>query len=256
MKRIHIVGISPRTGTTLLAEAMRISFDINQYEQHERPLHRLKFGSGIYLTKRPKDIHFLKMRLQLDPRLTIICMVRDPRDVIVSKHGKHPDEFYANLGNWKHRYSILKSLSGHPRVIQVKYEDLTRDPDTVQVMLQQKIEFLSEKKRFSRFHEIKTVSIEAQKALKGVRPIDQKSIGVWKSHPDRIKDQISEFGSICDSLMELGYEQDARWEDDLGLSGKPGKRAREQVNIIDRYFKAPSAALVAGLSYRLGVNLR
>jgi hypothetical protein len=35
VKRIHIVGAGPRTGTTLLAESMAACFAIDVFEPHE-----------------------------------------------------------------------------------------------------------------------------------------------------------------------------------------------------------------------------
>ena len=38
MERLHIVGLGPRTGTTLLAECMATCFEIDAFEPHEASL--------------------------------------------------------------------------------------------------------------------------------------------------------------------------------------------------------------------------
>ena len=56
MKRIHIIGSGPRTGTTLLAEAMTACFDIDQYVEHEARIFKDEPLKGnIFLTKYPSD---------------------------------------------------------------------------------------------------------------------------------------------------------------------------------------------------------
>ena len=85
MKHIHITGTSPRTGTTLMAEAMIACFEIDEYTDHEDPIYSLPRGNpDIFLTKNPQDTLVAKSFLRLFPDLYIICMIRDPRDIIVS----------------------------------------------------------------------------------------------------------------------------------------------------------------------------
>ena len=55
-QRIHIVGVSPRTGTTLLAECMVACMNIDAFEAHEASVSRLRLGPRVYLTKRPADL--------------------------------------------------------------------------------------------------------------------------------------------------------------------------------------------------------
>ena len=68
--RIHIVGISPRTGTTLLAECMVACMKIDAFESHEASVSRLRLGARVYLTKRPADLLAIGPRLRFDPDFT------------------------------------------------------------------------------------------------------------------------------------------------------------------------------------------
>ncbi|HEX7708484.1 MAG TPA: sulfotransferase family protein, partial [Thermoanaerobaculia bacterium] len=76
MKRIHIVGVSPRSGTTLLAELMIACFEVDLHEEHEASLFTEPSRAGdLYLTKQPRDIMVVGPRLRVDPDLWVICMI-------------------------------------------------------------------------------------------------------------------------------------------------------------------------------------
>ena len=94
MERLHIVGLGPRTGTTLLAECMATCFEIDAFEPHEASLCQHKRGVQIYLTKNPVDLNIVGPRLRIDRHLHVIAMLRDPRDVIVSRHKLDPVHYW------------------------------------------------------------------------------------------------------------------------------------------------------------------
>ena len=58
--------------------------------------------------------------------------MRDPRDVIVSRHGQDRERYWTSLRIWKQRLPIVRALSGHDRFLLVRYEDLVADPDRVE----------------------------------------------------------------------------------------------------------------------------
>ena len=82
MQRIHVVGASPRTGTTLIAEAMVACFDIDLYCEHEARIFTPPPGPGrVFLTKAPRDILFAEEALAASPDMHVVYMLRDPRNV-------------------------------------------------------------------------------------------------------------------------------------------------------------------------------
>lgn len=223
MHRIHIVGISPRTGTTLLAECMRVCFEIGRAEEHEVSLSTIRWCPTVYLTKKPDDIGHVGMRLALDPRLTVICMIRDPRDTIMSRHGSRPDEYFTNLGRWKRQNTYVRRLRDHPRFIRVRYEQLVADPDGVQDLLVARIPCLRPLRRFSEFHEGTGVSRRSELALGGLRPIAVDSVARWRRDLPRLRAEIGRYGPIDEELVEHGYERDASWRE--GIAGLDGDGA-------------------------------
>lgn len=215
-KRIHIVGVSPRTGTTLMAEAMKTCFSIDYCTKHEdRLFTRAPCGNEIFLSKAPKDIMIVGPSLKADPDLYVICMIRDPRDIISSKHKKDPDRYWAGLKFWKLYIREVEKLKGHPRFIPVVYEELVTDPDHIQSEIEEKIPFLKKTRLFSEFHRSAEVSEASLEALRSVRPIKPESIGRWREHKARVAGQIQLHGDFSDDLIRYGYEKDSIWLQEL-----------------------------------------
>lgn len=215
MNRCHIVAVSPRTGTTLLAESMRASFAIDGYEPHESRITRNRRNLSVYLTKYPADLRAVRPRLLLDRHFHALCLLRDPRDVIVSRHENDPTSYWVSLRVWKERWPVLQSLMKHPRFLIVRYEDLVRNPDGTQDWLEQRLPFLEKRHAFSAFHAVADPSRESRLALGGVREIDTSSVGNWRDHLPRIAGQLARHGPITSELIQLGYESDASWLSDL-----------------------------------------
>lgn len=216
MKRIHIVGVSPRTGTTLMAEAIKTCYHIDAYTTHEDRLFTRPPGQpDIFLTKSPKDIMIVGPSLKVDPNLYVICMLRDPRDIISSKHKKDPDRYWASLRYWKLYSKEMQKLERHPRFIVIRYEDFVSNPDKTQQKLSSSIPFLKEITTFSNYHNEAAVSRSSTKALSGVRPIKPKSVGRWHNHKARIAGQLKLHGDFSTDLIQFGYERDDQWLEEL-----------------------------------------
>lgn len=218
MHRIHIVGCSPRSGTTLMFEMMKACFEIDHYGSHESAIHTWpERDAEVYLTKRPMDILMVEPALKWVSALHVIYMIRDPRDVCVSKHGSDPERYWASLAYWKTYTPFGKRLEAHPRFISVRYEDLVSNPDGIQALLMQRLPFLVKRCPFSSFHLVARPSPPALLALKGMRPISGAHVGKWHRHLPRVAAQIALHGPMTESLIEYGYETDREW--DAGLKG-------------------------------------
>lgn len=211
MERIHVVGVSPRTGTTLIAECMCACFEIDAFEEHESPLDKHRHNVRVYLTKNPRDLHIVGPRQRLDRHFHVIAMVRDPRDIIASVHRRRPGRYWAPLRFWKERIGIVRRLAQHKRFILIRYEDLVRSPDLVQDELTRRMPFLRKKALFSEFHQIASPATKSLRALGPLRAIEPNSIGNWRNHLPRIKGQIARHGSISQDLIDFGYERDEEW---------------------------------------------
>ena len=184
---------------------------IDGFEPHEASVARLRLGKRVYLTKRPADLAALAPRLRLDPHFHAICLMRDPRDVIVSRHHKDQSRYWTPLRIWKERVAIVRHLAGHARFTIVRYEDFVVAPDTTAKQLTGRLPFLEATHPFSAFSAVAQPSRAAVEALGIVRPFDTGSIGNWRNHLPRVAGQLAQYGPITDELIEFGYERDAAW---------------------------------------------
>ena len=216
MKRIHIVGCGPRTGTTLLTEMMISSYDIDLYTDHEDRIAKCPPRKGrVFLTKSPKDIIVIEPILKKMTNLHVIYMLRDPRDMIVSMHGANKERYYSNLKFWNNFMPFARKLKDHPRFLTLRYEDLVGKPDEVQARINEHLPFIDQKHKFSDYHRVSNPSSDSRLALGEVRPVSSKSIGNWRNHKERVLGQIQQHGSISNDLIEFGYETNTAWEKEL-----------------------------------------
>ena len=152
-KRIHITG-APRSGTTLLLSLMLACFAIDGGVARERRLWRTPpKNRRIVCTKFPDETDFAAAMLACDSDLHVIFIVRDPRDVVVSRHHASPGRYLTNLRVWRQNYTAARPYFDHPRFHVVRYRDLVRDPDAVQRRLGAAMPFLEPVRPFSRYLE-------------------------------------------------------------------------------------------------------
>ena len=190
-------------------------FHVDKHYDHEIRFNLVTGENGdLVVTKRPKDIMYMADVLD-DPELYVIYILRDPRDVIVSRHGKNRDLYYSNIRLWREIHAYAKRLSGHERFLEVRYEEFVSNPDAVQATIADKFSWLVKIHNFSHYHKHAKVSEKSRLAMHSVRPIAPSSIGVWKQHLQRIRAQQELHGSLTPDLIACGYETSADWEQSL-----------------------------------------
>lgn len=195
---------------------MTTCFRIDDFCAHERSIFRTAGMHGeVVCTKNPREVPYMPWALRLNPNLYVIYVLRDPRSVIVSKHKQFPGQYYSNLGVWREFESYRGRLEGHQRFLMIKYEDLVTMPDAVQEKIRVFLPFLEEHCLFSEFHRHATPSDRTSLALNGLRPVSTDRLMEWQKHLPRVKAQLQRFGDISAALVELGYETDSKWEDQL-----------------------------------------
>jgi len=211
-KHLHIVACSPRSGTTLLHEAMVTCFRVDKHYDHEVRFNLVSGGDEhLVITKRPKDTMYMPAVID-DPELYVIYLLRDPRDVIVSRHGKDKNLYYSNIRLWREMQAYAQSISNHPRFLQISYEEFVTNPDAVQVQIAAKFPWLQKRFNFSEYHAHAVVSEKSKLAMNDVRPIAPSSVGKWRDNLARIKGQQLTHGSLTPDLIACGYETSADWE--------------------------------------------
>ena len=191
-------------------------FDIDGVTtQEERLWRRVPRGERVLVTKCPGDEALAPLLLPLDRHLWFVFMLRDPRDAVVSEHGREPGKYWSNLRVWRRALEACAKIKDHPRFVVVRYEDMVTAPDAVQDELIRRMPFLKPEVPFSRYHEhiseVAARSGQFKRAMRGVRPVTPESIGAWRAHLPRVKTQLALHGGITAELVEMGYEPDNSW---------------------------------------------
>ena len=187
-------------------------FRTDKHYDHEIRFHLVSANDGdVVITKRPKDAMYMPDVID-DPNLYVIYVMRDPRDVIVSRHGKNREMYYSNIRLWRELHACAGPLFGHDRFLDIRYEDFVANPDVTQERITAKFPWLEKQHKFSEYHEHAQVSEKSRLAMRDVRPIAPASVGVWREHLGRIVEQQKIHGSMTPDLVACGYESSADWE--------------------------------------------
>lgn len=229
--RLHVVGSSPRSGTTLIFELLVSCFDISRFGDNEVSLFARPnpLPSGPWASEKPTDLIHACRVMRWDPDLHIIYMQRDPGDVIVSQHGRQRGRYWCDFDIWQRNQMLLPRIEGHPRSHLCRYEDLVTNPDAVQAELQARFPFLRQLHSFSRFDEVARRSATVERALNGVRKISPDSVGKWRDNLPRVLAQVRAIPDLPRYTMQAGYEADQAWLSLLsGVSPDASESARAE----------------------------
>lgn len=227
--RIHITSIAPRSGTTLLMEMIKFCYTNLAASDHESSLSSSFFYTrteATHISKEPILDPYVNILLRLDSRLFVVCLIRDPRDIVVSKHGKNPDLYYCNsdiMENFLVRYNGCKSFKNF---IEIRYEDLCSNPDDIQDYLESRLPLGSRTHNFSDFATKESeITDDSLAALKGARVINTRSVGGFRRFPQRISYQLSAWPFLAELVTEFDYD----------ISGWDKAYFNEDVEITDVY---------------------
>ena len=191
---ILITGCA-RSGNTLVSFLVATGFkNILRTPKETSPVswRKKSKSSKIVCGKKPKYVTKVTELLSKNPDLAVICMVRDPRAVLISHHGLFARKRYVNSTRW---IKACESIVAIPdcykdRCLTVKFEDIILDPDLQQDVIGSHFG-LVEAMPFSQCHNHMNVCpLNFNKLLTkpNVSPTDFVAMGNNKSiNPDRAK---------------------------------------------------------------------
>ena len=233
-----IIAGQGRAGSTLFYNMLRYSLKGFHMPRSEARAVTLLGTPGNVCTKRPFDIFEMPDILRAAAgrkRVDLIVTLRDPRDILTSRHSRVPDDYFygADLCYFipptgKPELRAPGFLPVHKAILEVagsglfpqgifflKYEDLVDYPDDVQRLLAEQMDLKFEGS-FQDFHR-QDISSDLESAMNGVRVLDVSRKEKWKApeHRERIIEQFTRFPVLHDILISLGYEKDRRWFEDL-----------------------------------------
>ncbi len=239
MERQIIIAGHSRAGTTLFYNMLRSTLKGFELPDRETMAAETIGKPGNYCTKRPLDILEMPYTFSRNFRkkqVDLIIALRDPRELLVSKHKSVPDDYFSaadfmyfspkgkvptfnNPGIIPVHNGIMQVARDRmtfPRgVFLLRYENLVDDPERIQQQLAEGLE-LEFEGNFSDFHK-KDIPENLSRALNGVRPVERASQAKWKlpEHRRRVIDQFQRFPELHRVMAESGYATDDEWLKEL-----------------------------------------
>jgi hypothetical protein len=212
-----IIGGCGRSGTTLLLSILSahqhifgIPFETNTFCASSIDL---KGINDYFLTqdipdgsrwceKTPRNILFVDGILKyFNNDVRILNIVRDGRDVILSRHPENPDQFWIDPERWIKDVKAGIEVENKNQVMTLKYEDLVLDfGSTVQKILA----FIDEEynPEISNWHQHTKVKVH-EAWFEKVQPLYKDSIGKWKSL--RYRQRVKGFMNKPEAVALLKY---------------------------------------------------
>lgn len=239
MHRHVVIAGQGRAGTTLFYNMLRHTLRGLKMVDSEVPAGAYLHLRESYCTKRPFDIfdmpRIVAAGQAAGKRVDLIASVRDPRDLVTSKHKSVPDDYFVGADHcWfapkgrKPTFTAPGVIPIHNAIVQavnsgifpegafvLKYEELVEDPERIQKLLADNLGLQFEGK-FSDFH-TQAIPEDLSRALNGVRPVEKGRVQKWRrpEHRDRIIDQFTRFPDLHKIVVGFGYEKDDSWFDEF-----------------------------------------
>jgi len=232
-QKVLITGCA-RSGTSLLLYLMRyfdntviVEEEINPFmdlSNYKNSVKRLviKCPQGQQMGDRKRALGDFKIYDQvktlqdvIDLNFKIIILIRDGRDVLVSKH--YISQYYwVTSPRWIH--AINNSLKYQSEkysnnILFLRFENFVAETEA---NLNKISKFIgSDYSQDYKNHYIHiNPHLDIAKAMNQPRPISSDNIGNWKQpeHQDRMRYLVKKYGeSLSDLLIQLGYENNHDW---------------------------------------------
>jgi hypothetical protein len=221
--RTHILICGyPRAGTTLLQMMMEYALPEARRYGRERSGWRVAAykwrNDAVIISKLPSDICVLA-ELQAfyrrrSARLRPIVLLRDPRDVLTSRHATTGDDaYFIDIGEWRQYHDAVARHLADRDVLIIRYEDLVSDLAAIQARIDS---FTGEpsQRPFADSHKEGRQDFDTLN-LNGVRPVEAGNVARWQrpAHRARLEQILREVPDLARILIDTGYEPDSQWVD-------------------------------------------
>ena len=182
--------------------------------------HEQKFNADVHLpseartvTKHPTDYGRIYSIFKKRKDVRAIVMIRDGRDVCVSKHPEKPDAYLVPASRWTgyanhlRRYRYL-----HPdRIMPVEYSRFTFDHEGIMEQVARFVGTTVERK-WKDVMPTLDPAVKTVNAMCGVRPVTTDRVGVWKKpeHAERVA-ELYKYPEFNAELLGWGYVKTIDW---------------------------------------------
>ena len=232
----------PRTGSTLLQLMVECCVpDVRTFEGEveARDVVDAVAPSGRLLSKYPDDLLAVES-IAADVaanggRAAFVLMVRDPRDVLTSRHAAYARDrgYYVSPTRFVALWDAFRAARTRDDASTLRYEDLVAEPAVAERLFTERLGWKTDLP-FARFHE-RAATRERDSmtdgALGGLRPLESKGVARWREpvHRERLVTLLRTMPELVDACIDLGYERDDAWTSDYvdASSGEPAAALAE-----------------------------
>ena len=155
--------------------------------------------------KTPRNVlHFDKILAYFDQQVKLIHIIRDGRDVMLSKHPTEPDKYWVSPERWVRDVQAGLEFDEHPQVLTIKYENLVL---SYQQTVRKICEFLGEEYTVELQEWSQNTNVQDSKAWSaGVKRLHTQSVGKWKRSENKARvEEIMNYPEVVELLAELNY---------------------------------------------------
>jgi len=212
-QKIIVTGCA-RSGTTLLHSLLSCFKQIKIYKYKETHPSKLntKNSDGVkkkyILIKRPQfpdsDPRCFSFQELFDQGYLIINIIRDARDVFVSRHPDDPAKYWVEPERWIDAVNQTILHRNNPKLFLLTYEHLVIKTNQVlnEIAAFLKVAWDRDLLPFYNNKDIKTYLGAA--TIQGAKPVFSDSVGNWKNeiHKERINNVFKTHGKQIDQLLE------------------------------------------------------
>lgn len=155
--------------------------------------------------KTPRNVYNFEAIIDdLGDSARLIHLVRDGRDVVLSRHPEAPDQYWVSPDRWLNDVRAGLRLRHHPQVLTIRYEDLVTDlPHSCRILC----EFLGLDldERCEQYPQFALVS-KSNAWFEPACRVHTSSIGRWKLQQNAVRvQQLLDHPDAAALLKELGY---------------------------------------------------
>ena len=224
-----IIGGCGRSGTTLLLsildahpevfafpDEMSVFNHWNKKSKNIKPqrfdriyryllTHRIPGTAKRWCEKTPRNVRFIQDIFDYyNEDVYFIHIIRDGRDVVLSKHPSNPDEYWISPQRWVRDVKAGMIYKKHPKVLTIKYEDLIENyPATIKKICNfADLEITPKLENWFEHTQVRKNNAWHN----GLQKLHGNSIGKWQE--PKYKKRVDDFMRHEDAvelLKELGY---------------------------------------------------
>lgn len=223
-----VIGACGRSGTTLLLSILgahpniytfpyETAAFIDWYKEDGQYLpridrlyryaltHRIPNDCTRWCEKSPSNVlKFGKILNYFAGEVKIIHIIRDGRDVMLSKHPTAPDEYWVSPKRWVNDVKAGLEYKDHPQVLTIKYENLIL---SYQATINKLCEFINEEATEELNNWFENTNVQDSNAwFDKAQKIHSNSIEKWKKEENQERvEEVMQNEEVVELLKELDY---------------------------------------------------